>query len=138
MKLMPEFEVGPIKSLKEQRVAAAEKAQKAAVAKAQVSSVGTETTNAQHIVTNVVQGQETKGEEFTEDAYEGFDKNEQQLHPEGLEGAVQKQDLKGEGECFKIETSRGEMQGVTEARHKLEKALQRLCHGIQVKETLGM
>ncbi|XP_038649724.1 DBIRD complex subunit ZNF326 isoform X2 [Scyliorhinus canicula] len=69
-------------AIKKQKVAAAEKALKAAVAKAQASSAGTKTTKAQvKTVTNVVQDRVTKDEDFTKDAYEPdayecFDKNE--------------------------------------------------------------
>ncbi|GCB62752.1 hypothetical protein scyTo_0011512 [Scyliorhinus torazame] len=45
-------EAGPTKSLKEQKVAVAEKARKAAVVKAQASGARIKTTKAQHIVTN--------------------------------------------------------------------------------------
>ncbi|GCB76693.1 hypothetical protein scyTo_0015534 [Scyliorhinus torazame] len=69
-------------AIKKQKVAAAEKALKAAVAKAQASSAGTKTTKAPiKTVTNVVQDRVTKDEDFTKDAYEPdayecFDKNE--------------------------------------------------------------
>ncbi|XP_041064073.1 DBIRD complex subunit ZNF326 isoform X2 [Carcharodon carcharias] len=68
-------------AIKKQKVAAAEKALKAAVAKAQASSAATKTSKAQHTATNVVQNRETKDEDFTKDAYEPdayecFDKNE--------------------------------------------------------------
>ncbi|XP_067892855.1 DBIRD complex subunit ZNF326 isoform X2 [Heterodontus francisci] len=68
-------------AIKKQKVAAAEKALKAAVAKAQASNAGTKASKAQHTVTNVVQDRETKDEDFTKDAYEPdayecFDKNE--------------------------------------------------------------
>ncbi|GCB79567.1 hypothetical protein scyTo_0016002, partial [Scyliorhinus torazame] len=66
---------GPTKNLREQKVAAAEKALNAAVVKAQASSVGTKMTKAQNTVTNVVQDQEPKGHKLTEDANECFDKN---------------------------------------------------------------
>ncbi|GCB72651.1 hypothetical protein scyTo_0002113 [Scyliorhinus torazame] len=80
--LMSDSEAGPTKILKNQKVAAAENALTAAVAKAQRSSAGSKTTKAQAAVTNVGQGRETKGEELTEDADECFVKNECQRYTE--------------------------------------------------------
>uniref|UniRef100_UPI00398F3893 DBIRD complex subunit ZNF326 n=1 Tax=Pristiophorus japonicus TaxID=55135 RepID=UPI00398F3893 len=70
-------------AVKKQKIAAAEKALKAAVAKAtiQASSAAAKASKAQTTTTNVVQDQEVKDEDFTKDAYEPdayecFDKNE--------------------------------------------------------------
>ncbi|GCB71676.1 hypothetical protein scyTo_0001662 [Scyliorhinus torazame] len=61
-----------------------------------------------------------------------WQQQEQQLQQEMLEVALQKQDLKRESEYSENETCRKEMQGLMEAGHNLEKALQRLCHDVQV------
>ncbi|XP_041035906.1 centromere protein F-like isoform X1 [Carcharodon carcharias] len=64
------------------------------------------------------------------------ERQQKQLQLDSLEVAFQKQNQKLEGERDENATLRRETQGLTEARNNLEKAQQRLCHEIQVKEAL--
>ncbi|XP_078057055.1 uncharacterized protein LOC144481792 isoform X2 [Mustelus asterias] len=64
------------------------------------------------------------------------ERQQKQLQLDSLEVAFQKQNQKLEGERGENATLRREAQGLTEARNNLEKAQQRLCHEVQVKEAL--
>ncbi|XP_067831683.1 centromere protein F-like [Heptranchias perlo] len=64
------------------------------------------------------------------------ERQQKQLQLDSLEVAFQKQNQKLEGERNENATLKRETQSLTEARNNLEKARQRLCHEIQVKEAL--
>ncbi|XP_038643232.1 centromere protein F-like [Scyliorhinus canicula] len=64
------------------------------------------------------------------------ERHQKQLQLDSLEVTFQKQNHKLEGERSENAALRRETQGLTEARNSQEKAQQRLCHEIQVKEAL--
>uniref|UniRef100_UPI00398EF13B centromere protein F-like n=1 Tax=Pristiophorus japonicus TaxID=55135 RepID=UPI00398EF13B len=64
------------------------------------------------------------------------ERQQKQLQLDSLEVAFQKQNQKLEGERDENAALKREAQSLTEEGNSLEKARQRLCHEIQVKETL--